>query len=164
VGSAFSSGVPYLAAYCASKAALVVLSQSLRAELHGSGVRVMLVYPGYTESEIFEREKRVGGARRPSGKYAPAAEVAEAIARGIETDARGVATLTLARPEKHQLADPALAARLLGVGMGTLIEGAEGAAIIPRDGTLLGHLFESLVALSESIVGLLQESQASFDS
>jgi short-subunit dehydrogenase len=83
-------GVPYLAAYCASKAALVVLSQSLRAELHGSGVRVMLAYPGYTESEIFEREKRVGGARRPPGRYAPAAEVAEAIARGIETDARDV--------------------------------------------------------------------------
>ncbi len=54
----------------------------------------------------------------------------------------------LARPEKHQLADPALAARLLGVGVDTLIEGGEGAAIIPRDGTLLGHLFESLVTLS----------------
>lgn len=54
----------------------------------------------------------------------------------------------LARPEKHQLADPALAARLLGVGVETLLEGGEGAARIPRDGTLLGHLFESLVALS----------------
>jgi len=48
----------------------------------------------------------------------------------------------LARPEKHQLADPALAARLLGVGVGTLVEGGEGAATVPRDGTLLGHLFE----------------------
>ena len=81
-------GVPYLAAYCASKAALVALSQSLRAELSGSGVRVMIVYPGYTETEIFEREKRVGGARRPPGRYASAADVAEAIIRAIEADAR----------------------------------------------------------------------------
>ena len=81
-------GVPYLAAYCASKAALVALSQSLRAELHGSGVRIMIVYPGYTETEIFEREKKVGGARRPPGKYASAADVAEAITRAIDTDAR----------------------------------------------------------------------------
>lgn len=81
-------GVPYLAAYCASKAALVAVSQSLRAELHGSGVRVMIVYPGYTETEIFEREKRVGGARRPPGEYASAAGVAEAITRAIEADAR----------------------------------------------------------------------------
>lgn len=54
----------------------------------------------------------------------------------------------LARPEKHQLADPALAARLLGVGVDTLLEGGEGAARVPRDGTLLGHLFEALVTLS----------------
>jgi predicted AAA+ superfamily ATPase len=54
----------------------------------------------------------------------------------------------LARPGKHQLADPALAASLLGVGVDTLVEGGEGAASIPRDGTLLGHLFESLVTLS----------------
>lgn len=81
-------GVPYLSAYCASKAALVAASQSLRAELAGSGVRIMIVYPGYTATEIFERETNVGGARRPSGSYAPANQVAEAIVRGIERDAR----------------------------------------------------------------------------
>jgi short-subunit dehydrogenase len=80
-------GVPYLAAYCASKAALVALSQSLRAELRGSGVRVTIVYPGYTATEIFEREKKVGGARRPAGPYASAERVGEAIARGIERNA-----------------------------------------------------------------------------
>jgi len=48
---------------------------------------------------------------------------------------------------KHQLADPALAARLTGVGVGALLRGAEtpSAAAIPRDGTFLGALFESLV-------------------
>jgi hypothetical protein len=83
-------GVPYLAAYGASKAALVSLSQSLRAELDGTGVGVMIVYPGYTDTEIFGVEKRVGGARRPAGTYAPADGVAEAIARGIEAGRRDV--------------------------------------------------------------------------
>ena len=81
-------GVPYLGAYGASKAALVALSQSMRAELAGSGVRVMLVYPDYTESAIFENETKVGGARRPEGPYAPTAGVAEAIVRAIEAEKR----------------------------------------------------------------------------
>ena len=81
-------GVPYLSAYCASKAALVAASQSLRAELDGTGIRIMIVYPGYTETEIFEHEKKVGGARRPPGPYASPAEVGEAIVRAIEADAR----------------------------------------------------------------------------
>ena len=81
-------GVPYLGAYGASKAALVVLSQSMRAELAGSGVSLMLVYPDYTESAIFEKETKVGGGKRPEGPYAPTAEVAEAIVGGIEADAR----------------------------------------------------------------------------
>ena len=48
---------------------------------------------------------------------------------------------------KHQLVDPALAARLTGVGIGGLLQGADtpSAAAIPRDGTFLGALFESLV-------------------
>jgi short-subunit dehydrogenase len=81
-------GVPYLGAYSASKAALVALSQSMRAELAGSDVRVMLVYPDYTESAIFENETKVGGARRPEGPYAPASDVAEAIVRAIEAEKR----------------------------------------------------------------------------
>ncbi len=65
----------------------------------------------------------------------------------------------LARPDKHQLADPALAARLLGVGADTLLEGGEGAARMPRDGTLLGHLFESLVALSVRVYAQAAEAR-----
>lgn len=81
-------GVPYLSAYCASKSALLATSQALRAELAESGVRVMLVYPGYTATEIFQAEKRVGGAARPSGQYASADVVAERIVRAIEADSR----------------------------------------------------------------------------
>lgn len=48
----------------------------------------------------------------------------------------------------HQLADPALAARLLGVGIDALLDGAGGGPLVPRDGTLLGALFQSLVTQS----------------
>lgn len=54
----------------------------------------------------------------------------------------------LSSPPKHQLVDPALAARLLGIDAGALLEGRETGPPIPRDGTLLGALFESLVTLS----------------
>lgn len=54
----------------------------------------------------------------------------------------------LSRPPKHQLADPALAARLLGLEATALLEGGEGGLSVPRDGSLLGALFESLFALS----------------
>lgn len=55
---------------------------------------------------------------------------------------------SLGQAPKHHLADPALAARLLGVGAGALLDtpDPDGPAI-PRDGTLLGALFESLVTL-----------------
>lgn len=49
---------------------------------------------------------------------------------------------------KHHLTDPALAARLLGVDAGALLRGQSSGPAIPRDGTLLGALFESLVTLS----------------
>jgi len=57
-----------------------------------------------------------------------------------------IARLTAA--PKHHLADPALAARLLGADVDALLAAREMGPRIPRDGTLLGHLFESLVTLS----------------
>ncbi len=54
----------------------------------------------------------------------------------------------LTLPPKHQLADPALAARLLGVDSGALLRGDAVGPPVPRDATLLGALFESLVTLS----------------
>jgi len=81
-------GAPYLAAYAATKAALAVLGQSLRAELAAAGVGILTVYPGYTRTPLFARETRVGGARRPRSRYAPADRVARAIVRAIERDRR----------------------------------------------------------------------------
>ncbi len=53
----------------------------------------------------------------------------------------------LSSPSKHHLADPALAARLLGVDAAALLQARPAGPSIPRDGTLLGGLFESLVTL-----------------
>lgn len=59
----------------------------------------------------------------------------------------GGSTLTrLGQSPKHHLADPALAARLLALTPDALLDG-EGIALGPQMGTMLGHLFESLVAL-----------------
>ena len=68
-----------------------------------------------------------------------------------------VRRLTL--PPKHQLVDPALAARLLGAGVGALLEGRETGLPSSRDGTLLGVLFELLVTLS--VRAFAQASEAS---
>lgn len=56
----------------------------------------------------------------------------------------------LGHAPKHQLADPALAAQLLGVQASTLLAGESPGPDIPRPGdeTLLAGLFESLVAQS----------------
>ncbi len=64
----------------------------------------------------------------------------------------------LAHPEKHHLVDPALAAVLLGVQADALLEGAESAVPMPRDGTLLGHLFESLVTQSVRVYAQAAEA------
>jgi predicted AAA+ superfamily ATPase len=54
----------------------------------------------------------------------------------------------LSQAPKHHLADPALAARLVGVSRSDLLDGRAGSVEFPRDGTFLGALFESLCALS----------------
>jgi hypothetical protein len=64
-------------------------------------------------------------------------------------------------PPKHQLADPALAARLLGVGLGALLQTEEApvAPAMPRDGTLLGALFESLVTIDVRVYAQAAEAR-----
>lgn len=65
----------------------------------------------------------------------------------------------LTQKPKHHLADPALAARLLGIDAGALLKGEEPGPDIPRDGTLLGHLFESLVTLSVRVYAEAAEAR-----
>lgn len=54
----------------------------------------------------------------------------------------------LTEPAKHHLADPALAVTLLGMDADRLLAGDEPGPAVPRDGTFLGALFESLVTQS----------------
>lgn len=59
---------------------------------------------------------------------------------------------------KHQLVDPALAARLLGVDVGALLDARDAGPPMPRDGALLGHLFESLVTLDVRVFAQAAEA------
>ncbi len=54
----------------------------------------------------------------------------------------------LASGPKHHLADPALAARLLGADQGALLDAEPAGPLATRNATLLGQLFESLIALN----------------
>ena len=65
----------------------------------------------------------------------------------------------ISQPPKHQLADPALAARLLGVDADALLSGKPAGPPIPRDGTLLGALFQSLVTLSVRVFAQAAEAR-----
>jgi uncharacterized protein len=67
----------------------------------------------------------------------------------------------LSSPPKHQLADPALAARLLGLDTDALLSGRETGPPIPRNGTLLGALFESLCTLSLRVYAQTLEARVS---
>jgi predicted AAA+ superfamily ATPase len=64
----------------------------------------------------------------------------------------------LTAPPKHHLADPALAARLLGADVDALLAGRPIGPSIPRDGALLGHLFESLVTLAVRVFAQAAEA------
>lgn len=64
----------------------------------------------------------------------------------------------LAASPKHQLVDPALAARLLGVGKDGLLAASPAGPPILRDGPLLGMLFESLVTLCVRVAAQAAEA------
>lgn len=64
----------------------------------------------------------------------------------------------LSSPPKHQFVDPALACRLLGVDAGALLDAKEVGPPIPRDGTLFGSLFESLVTLCVRVYAQASEA------
>lgn len=81
-------GPAYGAAYGASKAGLVSLVRSLRAEYHGEGISASCVCPGFTsEGGMYERMKADLGHGTPSAMgHTTAAEVARQVLRCIEHD------------------------------------------------------------------------------
>jgi predicted AAA+ superfamily ATPase len=110
------------------------------------------------------RDAASGGNDRPPAKTTvqPYREVLERLfiideVPGWQPSRNPIARLTL--PPKHHLADPALAARLLGVTADGLLQGDTPAPATPRDGALLGALFESLV--TQSVKTYAQHQEAS---
>jgi hypothetical protein len=97
-------------------------------------------------------------AKTTTGPYRDALEalyVLDPVAAWVPTNNH---IAELAAAPKHHLVDPALAAAILGLGPEALLSGDEGGVSIPRDGTFLGALFESLVALNVRVFA--QQSEA----
>lgn len=72
-------GMPYYATYCASKYALRGFSEALRRELRPDGVKVTVVYPGVTATDLLEGVE-IDGLGVP---VATAQQVARATIRGV---------------------------------------------------------------------------------
>jgi short-subunit dehydrogenase len=87
--------LPWMTLYSASKYALGSLTEGMRMELRASGVRTMIVCPGYVKTGF---QQHVVSGKPPASmvrgrRYAiEPRECAEAIRRGVERDARTVVT------------------------------------------------------------------------
>jgi short-subunit dehydrogenase len=77
-------GLPGSSAYCASKAALSTLLESLRVDLRGRGVAVTTVHPGFVETAMTEN------AAHPRPFLMDADRAAGIIAKGIRSQRREI--------------------------------------------------------------------------
>jgi short-subunit dehydrogenase len=79
-------GVPYMAAYSATKFAQAGMAECLRSEVAGSNIHVTVVYPVSTDTEFFEVMTRETGTTvtRAHGPRQDVAVTANAIARAID--------------------------------------------------------------------------------
>ncbi len=74
-------GNPFMGGYCASKHALIGITDTIRMENYGRGVRFIIVNPGYVKTGMFE------GAKLPfiTGWQNPQ-KVADAVVRAVKKD------------------------------------------------------------------------------
>lgn len=93
VASSFAwLGFPGKSAYCASKAALRALSESLRAELAGSGIGVTLLFPGPLDTSLVrdgravDREKQAKEAEFVRARAVSLERVVRRTLRAVERD------------------------------------------------------------------------------
>ncbi len=100
--------VPYMGAYCATKHALVAITDSIRMELRGSGVNFTIVNPGYIATGMFE------GAKPPI------------ITRWVEPQKVSDALLVAVKRNQAEIFEPApvtrLTALLRGLGIPKLLD------------------------------------------
>lgn len=71
------------ATYSASKAYVLSLTQSLNAELDGTGVKVQAVLPGVTRTEIWERSG-IDATQIPADRVMEAGEMVDAALSGLD--------------------------------------------------------------------------------
>jgi NAD(P)-dependent dehydrogenase (short-subunit alcohol dehydrogenase family) len=58
------AGIPHLATYCATKHAVIGLSEAVRGELRGSGVEVTCIMPAVVNTELTAGIDETGGVRK----------------------------------------------------------------------------------------------------
>jgi short-subunit dehydrogenase len=82
--------MPGLAGYCAGKAALEKMAESLRLELLADNIRVSTVYPGVTQTQF--NDNSLGDSQLGRGRIegVPPERVAQAILKTIRTERRDV--------------------------------------------------------------------------
>lgn len=83
------AGAPLRPAYSSAKHALAGLFQNLRAELYGTGLRIVTAYPGYVRTRIARNALDAGG--RPTGAEDPNIEGGADPARVARRMARSLA-------------------------------------------------------------------------
>jgi predicted AAA+ superfamily ATPase len=98
-------------------------------------------------------------ARTTTGSYVEVLERLWILDRVDPWKPAGTHLSRLSAPPKHHLVDPALAARLLGVGVDALLDGRDVGPTVPRDGPLAGALFESFVTQSVRVYAQAAEAR-----
>ncbi|NPV59325.1 MAG: SDR family NAD(P)-dependent oxidoreductase [Actinobacteria bacterium] len=100
--------VPLMAAYCATKHALIAVTDSIRMELRGSGVNFTIVNPGYIATGMFE------GTKPPI------------ITRWVEPQKVSDALLVAVKKNQAEIFEPAFVTRLTaflrGLGLPKLMD------------------------------------------
>jgi NAD(P)-dependent dehydrogenase (short-subunit alcohol dehydrogenase family) len=96
--------MPPLGAYCATKFAVVGLTEALRVELYGSGIRLSLVMPGVIDTPMVrEPSPQPTATDDPSGR-APSAQPSAADVSGRESSRQATGSDDAARqvnPSPH---------------------------------------------------------------
>ena len=107
-----NQAIPRMTVYSATKSALTALSTGLRMELRGTGVDVLLVAPGSTNTEFFKAAAKVDATvtRHAHSQYSPQ-RVARAVVASCRRRRREVTltvegkAITVIRRVSHRLAD-----------------------------------------------------------